>query len=217
MISNPKINYITQHSPIPIFHKSKIPFHFLFKQNTYLSICLISIIWFLQMNNGEFQNLYHIHQNQVIIQKFKNMRKLESVNYQMQTILNLNKKYQETTQNIKDNNKLINQKQSIERSANSYPVTKIQSTNIQLPKKRQTQLQSYTIQEVQLHNTQEDAWIVLSDNIYDITYYIDQHPGGREQILLGIGKDATFLFLQHHPWINFHYILEKFQVGYLVK
>ncbi|CAD8085688.1 unnamed protein product [Paramecium sonneborni] len=165
----------------------------------------------------ELQNIYHIHQNQLVIQKFKNMRKLESVNYQMQTIFNLNQQFQETTQNIKDNNNLINQKQSIERSANSYPITKIQSNNNQPLHKRQTQLKSYTIQEVQQHNTQKDAWIVLQDNIYDITYYIDKHPGGREQILRGVGKDATFLFLQHHPWINFHYILEKFQIGYLVK
>ncbi|CAD8077188.1 unnamed protein product [Paramecium primaurelia] len=170
-----------------------------------------------EIQEWEFQNLYQINPNQLIIQKFKNKRKLESVNYQMQTIINLNQQFRETSQNIKDNNNMINQKQTIERSANSYPITKIQSTNIQQLNKLQTQLKSYTIEEVQQHNTQKDAWIVLQDNIYDVSYYIEKHPGGREQILRGVGKDATFLFLQHHPWINFHYILEKFQVGYLVK
>ncbi|CAD8053316.1 unnamed protein product [Paramecium primaurelia] len=165
----------------------------------------------------EFQNLYQIHQNQLIIQKYKKMQKMETVNYQMQTIFNLNQQYRETSQNIKDNTNMINQKQSIERSASTYPITKIQSTNNQIIHKRQAELKSYTIEEVQLHNTYKDAWIVLQDNIYDISYYIDKHPGGREQILRGVGRDATFLFLQHHPWINFHYILEKFQVGYLIK
>ncbi|CAD8170729.1 unnamed protein product [Paramecium octaurelia] len=170
-----------------------------------------------QVQEWEFQNLYQLLPNQLIIQKFKNKRKLESVNYQMQTILNLNQQFRETSSNIKDNNNMINQKQSIERSANTYPITKIQSSNMQQSNKRQTELKSYTIEEVQKHNTQKDAWIVLQDNIYDVSYYIEKHPGGREQILRGVGRDATFLFLQHHPWINFHYILEKFQVGYLVK
>ncbi|CAK69152.1 unnamed protein product (macronuclear) [Paramecium tetraurelia] len=178
-----------------------------------------------QVQECEFQNLYEILPNQLLIQKFKNKRKLESVNYQMQTILNLNQQFRETSSNIKDNNNMINQKQSIERSANTYPITKIQSSNTQPLNKRQTELKSYTIEEVKLpiifkvqqHNTQKDAWIVLQDNIYDVSYYIEKHPGGREQILRGVGKDATFLFLQHHPWVNFHYILEKFQVGYLVR
>ncbi|CAD8213964.1 unnamed protein product [Paramecium octaurelia] len=190
--------------------------HFIQSQNVYITNTnnpqMMNMV-----EEQEFQNLYQIHPNQLVIQKYKKMQKLESVNYQMQTIFNLNQQYREASQNIKDNTNMINQKQSIERSANTYPITKIKSTTNQPIHKRQTDFKSYTIEEVQLHNTQNDAWIVLQDNIYDVSYYIEKHPGGREQILRGVGMDATLLFFQHHPWINFHYILEKFQVGYLLK
>jgi len=32
----------------------------------------------------------------------------------------------------------------------------------------------------------------------------------------GVGTDGTGLFNLHHPWVNPHYLLEKFQVGFLV-
>lgn len=50
--------------------------------------------------------------------------------------------------------------------------------------------------------------MVIQNSVYNIKLYIDKHPGGREQIMRGIGRDATDLFMQNHPWINYHYILE---------
>ncbi len=34
--------------------------------------------------------------------------------------------------------------------------------------------------------------------MYDVTKFLDQHPGGRDQLLLGIGRDASLVFDSYH-------------------
>jgi cytochrome b involved in lipid metabolism len=50
---------------------------------------------------------------------------------------------------------------------------------------------SYSIAEVAGHKSYKDCWLIINSNIYDITAYIDQHPGGADLILMYCGKDAT--------------------------
>jgi len=73
----------------------------------------------------------------------------------------------------------------------------------------------YTREEVAQHNTREDCWIILGDKVYDITMYIDYHPGG-DIILEAAGSDANALFNRYHPWVNTDALIRKLQVGYLV-
>jgi len=50
---------------------------------------------------------------------------------------------------------------------------------------------------------------VINGKVYDVTYYLDKHPGGKAKLMLGVGHDGTQLFNQYHPWVNCHYLLEK--------
>jgi len=36
--------------------------------------------------------------------------------------------------------------------------------------------------------------MIIKNKIYDITKYMDYHPGGREKLMLAAGKDGTLLF-----------------------
>lgn len=73
----------------------------------------------------------------------------------------------------------------------------------------------YTMKEVSKHNTRKDAWIVIKGNVYDITEWIDKHPGG-DIIMKGVGKDATQLFesIGHPEYVK--KILKKMKVGKLI-
>ncbi|KAK5959478.1 Cyb5p PWA37_003437 [Arxiozyma heterogenica] len=53
----------------------------------------------------------------------------------------------------------------------------------------------YTYEEVAKHNKVEDAWIVIDGKVYDITNFLDEHPGGEEIIFENAGGDATESFL----------------------
>ena len=53
----------------------------------------------------------------------------------------------------------------------------------------------YALNEVATHNTKDDCWTIISSNVYDLTKYINRHPGG-EEIVRACGQDATVLFTE---------------------
>lgn len=73
-----------------------------------------------------------------------------------------------------------------------------------------------TYEELVKHNKKDDAWICLKGRVYNVTPYMDYHPGGVDELLRGVGKDATDLFNQVHKWVNFESMLEKCLIGKLV-
>ncbi len=56
---------------------------------------------------------------------------------------------------------------------------------------------SYTLEEVLAHNTEDDCWIVANGLVYDVTDFIQRHPGGRFAILSKAGTDATDQYKWH--------------------
>lgn len=74
---------------------------------------------------------------------------------------------------------------------------------------------SYTQEELAKHSTKEDCWLVVDNNVYDVTKFIPMHKGG-DQILLGCGKDATELFKSNEKHgISAQKMLQGLQIGIL--
>lgn len=59
-----------------------------------------------------------------------------------------------------------------------------------------------TMAEVAEHCSREDCWMVLGNRVYNITRYLDFHPGGAQILLKAAGTDGTALFQRYHPWVN---------------
>lgn len=57
---------------------------------------------------------------------------------------------------------------------------------------------SYTLAQVAKHNTPADCWTVVNGQVYDVTSWINRHPGGPDVIRALCGIDGSAAFLQQH-------------------
>jgi cytochrome-b5 reductase len=73
----------------------------------------------------------------------------------------------------------------------------------------------YTAQEVAAHKTPNDAWMVINDKVYDVTKYLEDHPGGAEVLLEAAGIDATEPFDNAGHSEDAFEIMDEFCVGTL--
>ncbi|KAL4913984.1 FMN-dependent dehydrogenase-domain-containing protein [Aspergillus aurantiobrunneus] len=54
------------------------------------------------------------------------------------------------------------------------------------------------VRDVLSHNTPDDCWVVINGEIWDLTAFVNEHPGGPSIILKYAGRDATDAFLEVH-------------------
>ena len=55
-------------------------------------------------------------------------------------------------------------------------------------------LPAYSEQEVSLHRTKKDCWVIYKDVVYDVTEFVEGHPGGEDVLLDYAGTDITDVF-----------------------
>jgi cytochrome b involved in lipid metabolism len=46
---------------------------------------------------------------------------------------------------------------------------------------------TYTLEEVSKHKKHGDTWCVIKNKVYDVSKFMDQHPGGEEVLLDSAG------------------------------
>lgn len=51
-----------------------------------------------------------------------------------------------------------------------------------------------TWMELKSHSSKESCWTVIENNVYDVTQYLGEHPGGEDILIKFGGKDSTFEF-----------------------
>ncbi len=52
-------------------------------------------------------------------------------------------------------------------------------------------ISTYTSEQIKEHNKEDDQWLVIDGNIYDITRFAKKHPGGPRIISHFAAQDAT--------------------------
>ncbi len=55
-----------------------------------------------------------------------------------------------------------------------------------------------TMTEVKKHNKDTDCYTAINGNVYDLTSWIDQHPGGADAIISLCGIDGSSAFTEQH-------------------
>ena len=77
------------------------------------------------------------------------------------------------------------------------------------------QVKVFEFDEVAKHTTHDDCWVIINGKVYNVSSYIDEHPGGEEVILDVAGSDATEAFDDIGHSDEAHEILEKLYLGNL--
>lgn len=54
-------------------------------------------------------------------------------------------------------------------------------------------------QQVAAHSSRDSCWVIIAGNVYDLTDFLDDHPGGSSVILRYAGSDATEVYEPIHP------------------
>ena len=78
----------------------------------------------------------------------------------------------------------------------------------------------YTLQEVRTHNTPESLWLIIENNVYDVTSFLEEHPGGKKPFLKYAGMDVTQKFVSikaHTESKDLPAFLETLKIGTIKK
>ncbi|KAI2631205.1 acyl-CoA dehydrogenase NM domain-like protein [Xylaria nigripes] len=57
---------------------------------------------------------------------------------------------------------------------------------------------TFSKNDVASHNKADSLWIIVDDDVYDLTKFQDEHPGGKKILTRVAGKDASKQFWKYH-------------------
>ena len=76
----------------------------------------------------------------------------------------------------------------------------------------------YSREEVSKHDSVEDAWVIVDQRVFDVTSFLDSHPGGLSITEEYLGSDISSLLrsddVHRHSPTAFE-VLEQYCVGRL--
>merc|ERR1711934_1212990 len=75
-------------------------------------------------------------------------------------------------------------------------ISRVSSRTYRVKKSHQffEKMSTYRLAEVKTHNTKGSAWLVVHNKVYDVTNFMQEHPGGEEVLLDVLGTDSTESF-----------------------
>ncbi|KAI1270622.1 acyl-CoA dehydrogenase/oxidase [Xylariaceae sp. FL1019] len=71
---------------------------------------------------------------------------------------------------------------------------------------------TFSKDEIAKHNTEDSTWIIIDSKVYDVSEFLDAHPGGESVLEQVAGQDATVAFYNLHR----HEVLAKYDDDLLI-
>lgn len=79
-----------------------------------------------------------------------------------------------------------------------------------------SELKRFTREEIQNRNSKQDAVFIINNEVYNVTSFLDDHPGGHEVLLNVAGKDASEDFEDVGHSTDAKEMMKKYIIGELV-
>ncbi|KAM9774668.1 cytochrome b5 isoform X1 [Syngnathus typhle] len=76
-------------------------------------------------------------------------------------------------------------------------------------------LNYFTLDDIAEHNSIKSTWIVIHHKVYDVTRFLEEHPGGEEVLREHAGGDATESFEDVGHSTDAHAVAQQMLVGEL--
>ncbi|CAI9768150.1 unnamed protein product [Fraxinus pennsylvanica] len=89
----------------------------------------------------------------------------------------------------------------------------LKSLSVAVRKKMATDPKVHAFEDVAKHNKTKDCWLIISGKVYDVTPFMDDHPGGDEVLLSATGKDATNDFEDVGHSDSAREMMDKYYIG----
>ena len=89
------------------------------------------------------------------------------------------------------------------------------SPKVLVTKSAEAKRKMYSYQEVARHNKDDDCWIIYKGQVFDVTNFLNEHPGGPLLITDYAGKDATRPFDEQDHSKSATLMLESYLLGNL--
>ncbi|PAA74884.1 hypothetical protein BOX15_Mlig002619g2 [Macrostomum lignano] len=78
-------------------------------------------------------------------------------------------------------------------------------------------LRQISMQEIAAHKSSESCWLVINDKVYDVTKFLEEHPGGEEVLLEQAGGYATEPFEDVGHSTDARELMAKYLIGEVVE
>ncbi|XP_073911856.1 cytochrome b5 type B isoform X1 [Castor canadensis] len=77
----------------------------------------------------------------------------------------------------------------------------------------ETAVTYYRLEEVAKRNTAKEIWLVIHGRVYDITRFLNEHPGGEEVLIEQAGADASESFEDVGHSSDAREMLKQYYIG----
>ena len=71
----------------------------------------------------------------------------------------------------------------------------------------------YRLSDIATHNTASSCWLIIDNKVYDITQFLNEHPGGEEVLVESAGRDATEAFVDVGHSTDAKELLQGYYIG----
>lgn len=82
--------------------------------------------------------------------------------------------------------------------------------------KLQKDMKTYTLEEVGKHdNKEKHIWVTFGQGVYDITEFVDKHPGGSSKVMMAAGGaiEPFWSIFANHNTPEIYSLLESMRIG----